>query len=523
MAFDQNGAVTGSCIKYKVRYAGKSGRNQHNTGSFNFFLLPIDAYVCVLYKMKRIPLHTIVLAFFGVIALLSLWSSQTGCANASPPVGGPRDSIPPFLVAARPADSSKNFTGKKIVLQFNEYVQLQDVTKNLLVTPTPKINPTIEGKLRTVTITIKDTLEPNTTYSIDFGDAIRDVNESNALRNFTYTFSTGAYIDSLTLSGKVILAENGKTDSTLVAMLYTKGDDSTAYKERPRYVARLDKEGKFQFHHLPDQQFYLYVLKDESGLRRYLNRTQLFGFMDEPVRPSRSPEAGTIYAYAEKEPPKRTTPPRATVARGAAADKRLRFETNLQTGEQDLLKSLEFSFKSAPLKYLDSSKVQFIDENKQPISNYSFQLDTSRTKITLKHSWKENTAYYLIVDKDFAEDTAGRKLLKNDTLLFRTRKESSYGLIRLRFPNLDLKKNPVLLFVQNDEIVHSYVFTSKDYTAKLFQPGEYELRVLYDTNKNKVWDPGNFFGTRRQPEIVAPISRKLTVKANWDNEVDINL
>lgn len=483
----------------------------------------IDAYVCVQFQMKKQLSYSIFIPVFSLLILMSIWSSQSGCANASPPVGGPRDSLPPVLMAARPANISTNFTGKKIILQFNEYVQLQDVTKNLLVTPTPKINPTVEGRLRTVTITLKDTLEPNTTYTIDFGDAIRDVNESNPMRNFSYTFSTGAYIDSLTLSGKVILAENGKTDSTLVAMLYTNGDDSTAYKERARYVTRLDKEGRFQFRNLPDQTFYLYVLKDESGLRRYLNRTQLFGFASKPVKPSSSPEAGTIYAYAEKEPPKKTTATRATAGRNAVADKRLRLESNLQSGEQDLLKNLEFSFKSAPLKFLDSSKVQFVDENKQPIRNYTFQLDSTRTRITLKHEWKENSLYYLIVDKEFAEDTAGRKPVKNDTLMFRTRKESSYGLIRLRFPNLDLTKNPVLLFVQNDEIVYSHVFTTKAFTAKLFQPGEYELRVLYDTNKNKQWDPGNFFGERRQPEIVVPVNRKLTVKANWDNEVDINL
>ena len=96
-------------------------------------------------------------------------------------------------------------------------------------------------------------------------------------------------------------------------------------------------------------------------------------------------------------------------------------------------------------------------------------------------------------------------------------------MVRLRFPNLDLAKNPVLQFVQGGEVIKSYVFISKEYTVRLFTPGEYDLRILFDENKNGKWDPGQFFGIRRQPEKVIPIIRKLTVKANWDNEIDISL
>ncbi|MFM9909998.1 MAG: Ig-like domain-containing protein [Chitinophagaceae bacterium] len=470
----------------------------------------------------------IVLPGLFILSLLSQVVLLTGCANIIPPVGGPRDSIPPVLVFAKPADSARSFAGKKIVFEFNEFIQLDNITENLLVSPTPKINPIVESKLRNLTITIKDTLEPNTTYTYNFGNGIKDVNENNVLRNFSYSFSTGSTIDLLQLSGKVILAESGKSDSTLIAVLYRSGEDSLVYKEKPRYITRLDKEGNFNFRNLPTGTFYLYAFKDEGGSKRYLSKSQLFAFADSAVLINGSVKPVTLYAFAEKEEVKRTGQAVTTRVPGnrgtkAAADTRLRIETNLENGEMDLLKQLEVYFRLAPLKDFDSSKIIFTDDKFKPITNYSIVRDTGNTKLTLNYAWTENTGYALLVDKDFAMDTAGRKLTKTDTLLFRTKKQGAYGLVRLRFPNLDLSKNPVLQFVQSDEIRISYVFTSKEYVAKLFIPGEYDLRILYDENKNGKWDAGQFFGTRRQPEKVVPVTRRLTVKANWDNEIDINL
>ena len=89
--------------------------------------------------------------------------------------------------------------------------------------------------------------------------------------------------------------------------------------------------------------------------------------------------------------------------------------------------------------------------------------------------------------------------------------------------NLDLTKNPVLQFVQSNDVKYAYPLTSRNFNARLFQPGDYDLRILYDANKNGKFDPGEFFKNKRQPERVLPISRKLNVKANWLNEVDITL
>lgn len=491
--------------------------------------------------MKYASLFKIVSPVVLIIALLPSTLVQTGCANIVPPMGGPRDSIPPKLVKVNPRDSTRNFTGKKIVIEFDEFVQIDNIQENLLVSPVPKINPIVDSKLRTVTVTVKDTLEANTTYSIDFGNAIKDVNEGNILKNFTYLFTTGNSLDSLTLTGKVFIAETGKTDSTLIVMLHTSQDDSAVIKEKPRYIARVDKDGNFAFSHLAAGSFALFALKDEGGQRRYLSNTQLFAFADERVSPSTSPKPITLYAYTEKEdsvkgkgdkpgvkPGDKPGIPPGAPARPAAGKKnekqetRLRVETNLTNNELDLLNQFEFRF-ATPLKSFDSSKVILANEKHEPLSNYHFTTDTSNKKVTLTYSWTENTAYNLILDSAYAEDTAGNRVQKLDTLSFRTKKNSDYGLVRLRLINLDFSKNPVLQFVQSDQVKFSYPMTGKEFYAKLFLPGEYDLRILYDDNKNGVWDAGAFFDKHRQPEKVMPISRKLNVKANWDNIVDITL
>ena len=114
-------------------------------------------------------------------------------------------------------------------------------------------------------------------------------------------------------------------------------------------------------------------------------------------------------------------------------------------------------------------------------------------------------------------------MLKTDTLKFKTKKITDYGNIRIRFKNFDPSVNPVLLFVQNDNVIKSFPLSGVELSQSIFPPGEYELRVLYDRNKNGKWDPGQFFGKHIQPELVKPVGRKVTIKSNWDNEFDIAL
>ena len=468
----------------------------------------------------------VIILFITTISIIS----GTGCANIIPPQGGPRDSIPPVLLKASPGDSTRNFTGNRITFTFDEFVDVQNIQENLTVSPSPKTNPSVDFKLNTVTVRIKDSLESNTTYSLNFGDAIKDYTEGNPIKDFTYTFSTGKYIDSLELTGKVILAENGKVDSTLIIMLHTNANDSAVVNDRPRYIAKVDGAGNFTFKNLPPKTFYIYALKDEGGTRRYLSDKQLFAFADKPVAVSGKAEPITLFAYAAKPASQQNIPTtnlniggNRTKIGGATTENRLKYQTSLANNQQDLLSNFSMTFEQ-PLRFFDSTKIRlYTDSTFTPDTAYSFKKDTSNKKIQLINKWKENTTYHIILDKEFARDSAGKKLLKTDTLNFQTKKLADYGSLQLKFRNLDTAKHPVLLFVSGETILKSVVLLTAEFSETLFLPGEYELRILYDNNKNGIWDPGQFFGKHKQPELVKPIERKIVVKPAWQNEFEITL
>jgi hypothetical protein len=405
-----------------------------------------------------------------------------------------------------------------------------------MVSPSPKINPSVDFRLNTVTIKLKDTLESNTTYSFNFGDAIKDNSEGNPIKDFTYIFSTGPYIDSLELTGKVLLAETGKPDTTLIVMLHTAADDSAVVKEKPRYVTRLDGKGNFIFKNLPPKTFYLYALQNEGGTRGYFSDKQLFAFADKPVVLHDKTEPVTLYAYAAKQSAQHTAPASIITggnrnrAAGTTADSRLKYHTNLISNQQDLLGSFIMTFEQ-PLRSFDSAKIRlYTDSAFNPATAYTFQKDSGNKQIQLTYTqpaaqagWKENTTYHIIMDKDFAQDSSGKKLLKTDTLTFKTKRLADYGSLKIKFKNLDQAKDPVLLLLMGETILKSVPLTTTDFSAPLFLPGEYNLRILFDANKNGTWDPGQFFGKHKQPELVKPIERKITVKPAWQNEFEIAL
>jgi hypothetical protein len=465
---------------------------------------------------------------FIVLSLLLALFNGTGCANIIPPQGGPRDTLPPQLLRAEPPDSTTNFTGNIIRLHFDEYIDIKDERNNLLFTPLFNNNPIVEARLRTLTIKLRDTLEPNTTYTFKFGNAIVDYNEGNRLEGFTYRFSTGPSLDSLEVRGKVILAETGKIDSTLTIVLYRNLTDSAVMNERPRYATNVDRNGNFIFQNLPQATFAIYAIGDAGLGRRYLSKAQTFAFLDSPVVVQPGIDTLTLYAYKEMDRATTSgtttsTPASGLPVRGLTAnDRRLRYTTNLSNNQHDLLKNFQLNFEQ-PLTQFDSTLIQLSSDTTYIPENFSVALDSLRRTLTINTTWKEGTLYHLILDKEFAEDSSGRRLLKSDTLNFSTRKLSDYGNVQIRIRNVDAALNPLLQFVQNNQVVFTAPLQNGSFSNSMFMPGEYELRILYDRNGNGKWDPGEFFSQKRQPELVRPIERRITIRPNWNNEFEIAL
>lgn len=204
-----------------------------------------------------------------------------------------------------------------------------------------------------------------------------------------------------------------------------------------------------------------------------------------------------------------------------AMKKKLKYTSSTFGQNQDLLSPLELSF-NKPLKKFDPSRIILTDTNYKPIAAVSPTLDITRKKIIFSVKWPVETKYRIIINSNAVSDSADISIAKTDTISFTTKKETDYGRLVLRFSNLDLTKNPVLLFLQGDEIKDSSPVTGNEWSKKLFAPGEYDLRILYDNNKNGKWDPGNY-SQKLQPEKVIPLPQKLGIRADWDNERDIKL
>lgn len=467
-------------------------------------------------KFSHLLYFILCVSLIGLVLIMG-----SGCAQIGAPTGGPRDSLPPVLISSNPKLLTTNFTADKINLVFDEYIDLQDVQNNVLVSPYPKTNPVVEFKLKTVTVKLKDTLLPNTTYSINFGNAIKDNNEGNPFKNFTYVFSTGKTIDSLQLSGKVIIAETGKKDSTIIALLYRNVDDSAVQKRKPDYIARLDSSGNFKFTNLSAGMYKLYALLDGDGGKTYNSKTELFAFIDSEVAVKDSTSPVTLYAFAEEKEIKKTaTPTSGATKTSTQADKRLRYTTNLSNFEQDLLTDLVITV-NKPLKVFDPQKIILTDTNFNKINSVA-TIDSTQKIISIKAKWTEDTRYKLVLNKEAISDSTGLELTKSDTIRFASKKEAAYGNLVLRFSNLKAESHPVLQFIKEQEVYKSVPITAATWSDKLFVPGEYELRILFDTNNNGIWDPGNYT-KKLQPEKAITLDSKLSIKANWDNERDIRL
>jgi hypothetical protein len=443
-----------------------------------------------------------------------------GCANIVPPSGGPRDSLPPYLVIAKPKDSAVNVFPKEIFIGFNEFITTTALQENVIVSPALKNIPLIDANLRTIRIRITDTLAANTTYSIQFGNAIKDVNEGNVIPNFTYAFSTGAHLDTGRLVGSVHLAETGRTDSTLIVVLHPTGKDSAIYKNKPLYYAKVNSKGRFQFQFLPYRNFQIFVVPNDYT-KKYDDSTKVFAFADSAVSIKASNDSIALYAFQafkKVEKKKTVSANNKNVKRNSAL---LKYGKNLDGSEQDLLNPMVLSFET-PIQFNDSFPITLCDTNNKKLDGYTVSLDTaSKQAILIQYPWQENTKFHLIVPKKAVTDSLHNFLIKADTVAFVTKSAASYGAVQMRISGYQAFIKPVLLLTKEDKVLFSYPITKNLLNIAMLPPGEYVLKVLEDRNSNGIWDTGSYGKQKIQPERITVLKPNLIIKANWENELDL--
>lgn len=209
---------------------------------------------------------------------------MTNCANPVSLTGGPRDEIAPQVdLINSTLNNQINFEKQDLEVYFDEFIDVKDAFNNVVISPPLRKNPKISarGKKLTVEFAEDEILKDDATYVINFGEAIRDFTESNILKNFRYVFSTGDYIDSLSISGNVVDVKTGKPVEDIFVMLYDNLADTVVRTERPFYFSSTDKEGNFKIENLRADTFKLFALKDANLNYLYDQDTEVIGFLEE--------------------------------------------------------------------------------------------------------------------------------------------------------------------------------------------------------------------------------------------------
>ena len=203
-----------------------------------------------------------------MLAMIMAWAG-TSCANIGSPEGGPRDYTPPRMVKSTPAPGCLNFSGRKVELTFDEYIQLKDQSTKVVISPAPKDQPSIKVLGRKVVVEFQDDLEPNTTYVIDFTNALLDNNESNSLDGFSFAFSTGETLDTLQASGIVLRARDLEPMQHVLVGLHRCPDDTAFLRQPFDRSTRTNDKGEFTLRNLKAGDYRIYALGDLDGNYRW--------------------------------------------------------------------------------------------------------------------------------------------------------------------------------------------------------------------------------------------------------------
>jgi hypothetical protein len=225
------------------------------------------------------------------ILFLAIAVVFSACATVVPPDGGAKDTTPPTPLSFHPENKTRNFKSDKIIIKFDEFIQLKDLQSQLVVSPAMPEKPTITIKGKKLIIEPSDSLESNTTYTIFLGNSVVNFTENLPIRNFQYVLATGEYLDSLRILGSIKNAFDLKTEEGILVMLYKNPSDSAPYLQRPYYLAKTFGKGEFLLDNLSAGKYQIFALKDLNSNYIYDQPDEEIAFVDSliipcPVKPA---------------------------------------------------------------------------------------------------------------------------------------------------------------------------------------------------------------------------------------------
>ena len=529
---------------------------------------------------KHHQVRSIVVALLFIIILIS-------CARVGSPTGGPKDEKPPVSISAEPDFGSTNFKGHKIKINFNEYIKFKDLNKQLIVSPPLKYQPEVTPlgiASKSITIKIKDTLRPHTTYTFNFGNSIVDNAEGNVLKQFKYVFSTGDYIDSLEIKGNILNIMSDELPKNTTVMLYALDstyNDSVIYKTKPNYVGNTLDSTLFSITNIKEGNYKIFALKDANANMVYDPRVDQIAFQNDTVKiPSEDTYELTLFKEEPSFEIKRLSEHsknrlwipyegqwKAEIVELEDANKTKIPFVAYQSQEYDSIDvwykdistdSMFVNIKTDSLKtysiklrkkdrdslmlksnisrILHPNDSLFIEAN-IPLVSIDKELmsimDKDSTKISFEMSKDKNP---LRVFLDFKRQPENNYIISvlpgavkdffdqtNDSIQLglKTQKLEDYGEIVLE---VITDKNIIveLLDDKNNSINTRHIERNSELTYSKLIPGKYKFKFVIDENNNKLWDTGSFLNNR-QPERIIYYNKIIELRANWTTNESINI
>ncbi len=258
--------------------------------------------------------HTLKISLFKLLVWFRLGSIcfcafmiliLTQCANPVSPTGGPRDKVAPGIDSTKSTPNySTNFSSKQIILTFDEWVRLNDAFNQVVISPPLEEELDIRlNRKKGVVVGFNEELRPNTTYTLNFGEAVKDITEGNAAKNLRYVFSTGAFIDSLSFEGQVVNIYSGASEAGMLVMMYDNLEDSVVYKEKPLYFSKTDQNGKFRIENMKAGTFKVFALRDNNYNYLFDLENEVIGFNSKTITITDSTDSRLLIKTFEEEIP----------------------------------------------------------------------------------------------------------------------------------------------------------------------------------------------------------------------------
>lgn len=308
------------------------------------------------------------------IALIFISVVLYACASIQQPQGGPKDTEPPKILKMTPKNLTVNFKAPKIIVEFDEYFKLQSEFKEFSVSPEMEKPPILKIKGKKLEIEIQDTLEMNTTYTLNFGKAIVDVNEGNIVKNFTYVFSTGPQLDSLSIKGQVINSITGLPELDAVVFIFPIQRDTLFGKNKPSIFTTTDSSGNYALNNLRKGVYKIYALKEKGGDRIYQQATDEIGFLKDSIVLNQATENVNLSIFKED----------ATDFR--VVDKRLNTDGSITMSFNQKLIQPEVTVTDPPA--LDAAKLMKFSRNNDSLKVWLKELTFDSTKLAIKDKGK---------------------------------------------------------------------------------------------------------------------------------------